>query len=130
MEERKDTISRQAAIDAARKCRVIEVTPAYMLIDKAEMMMELMCLPSAQPEWSEPLVICDNCGHAITVRKDDASAWKPYHDGDDIPDGRYLVQAADGEMHTGTMTGFGWIFGHYVPPVVAYRELPEKYVEE
>jgi len=45
-----DLISRQAAIDAARKCRVIEVTPAYILIDKSEIMTELMCLPSARPE--------------------------------------------------------------------------------
>ena len=45
-----ESISRQDAIDAARKCRVIEVTPAYMLIDKVEMMTELMYLPSAQLE--------------------------------------------------------------------------------
>lgn len=45
-----DTISRQAAIDVVRRCSVKEVTPAYMLIDKAEVMTELMMLPSAQPE--------------------------------------------------------------------------------
>ena len=45
-----DTIYRQAAIDAVRKCSVKEVTPAYMLIDKAEVMTELMMLPSAQ-QW-------------------------------------------------------------------------------
>lgn len=44
-----DTIYRRDAIDVARKCRVIEVTPAHMLIDKAEVMTELMMLPSAQP---------------------------------------------------------------------------------
>jgi len=43
-----DTISRQAAIDAVRKCRVIEVTPAYILIDKGEAVSELAMLPSAQ----------------------------------------------------------------------------------
>ena len=26
-------------------------------------------LPSAQPEWEEMLVICDNCGHAIHVKR-------------------------------------------------------------
>ena len=52
-----DLISRQTAIDAARKCRVVEVTSAYMLIDKAEMMTELMCLPSAQQE----IVRCKDC---------------------------------------------------------------------
>ena len=25
--------------------------------------------PSAQPEWEELLVICDNCGHAIHVKQ-------------------------------------------------------------
>ena len=29
----------------------------------------LMQLPSAQPEWEELLVICDNCGHAIRVKR-------------------------------------------------------------
>ena len=45
-----DLISRQAAIETVRKCNVKEVTPSYMLIDKAEAMTELMMLPSAQPE--------------------------------------------------------------------------------
>lgn len=44
----KDTISRQDAIDIVRKCSVKEVTPSYMLIDKAEAMTELMLLPSAE----------------------------------------------------------------------------------
>jgi hypothetical protein len=52
-----DTIYRQAAIDAARKCNVKEVTPSYMLIDKAEAMTELMMLPSAQPE----IIRCKDC---------------------------------------------------------------------
>ena len=37
-------------IEVVRKCSVKEVTPAYMLIDKAEVMAELMMLPFAQPE--------------------------------------------------------------------------------
>ena len=41
-------IDRQAAIDVVRKCRVIEVTPAYILIDKGEAVSELAMLPSAQ----------------------------------------------------------------------------------
>jgi hypothetical protein len=45
-----DAISRQAAIDVVRRCSVKEVAPAYMLIDKAEVMTELMMLPSAQPD--------------------------------------------------------------------------------
>lgn len=51
-------ISRQAAIDAARKCSVKEVTPDYMLIDKAEIMTELIMLPPAQPEY-EPVTAED-----------------------------------------------------------------------
>ncbi len=44
----KDSIYRQDAIDVVRKCSVKEVTPSYMLIDKAEAMTELMTLPSAE----------------------------------------------------------------------------------
>ena len=45
-----DLIDRQEAIDAARKCIVREVAPAYMLIDKSEIMTELMMLPTAGPK--------------------------------------------------------------------------------
>ena len=45
-----DPIERQDAINEALKCRVIEVTPAHMLIDKTEMVTKLLALPSAQPE--------------------------------------------------------------------------------
>lgn len=49
-------IEHQAAIDAVRKCPVKEVTPAYMLIDKEEVMTKLMLLPSAQPESTRTFV--------------------------------------------------------------------------
>lgn len=52
-----DTISRQLAVETIRKCAVKEVTPAYMLIDKAETMTELMMLPSAQPD----IIRCKDC---------------------------------------------------------------------
>ena len=55
--------------------------------------------------------------------------WKPYNEGDEIPNGKYLVQCTDGEMYTGAMTSFGWIFGYYIPVIVAYRHLPERYKE-
>ena len=51
----RDLISRQAAVEAARKCSVKEVTPDYMLIDKAEIMTELMMLPPAQSEEAIPV---------------------------------------------------------------------------
>ena len=54
-----DLISRQTAIDTVRKCSVKEVTPAYMLIDKAEVITELVMLPSAQPE----IIRCKDCKH-------------------------------------------------------------------
>ena len=74
-----DTISRRAAIDVVRKCPVKEVTPAYMLIDKAEAMTELMQLPPAQPErktgrWITKLenhtYECSECGNGIITNKD------------------------------------------------------------
>ena len=48
--EAMDLIERHAAIDLVRNCPVKEVTPAYMLIDKAEVMTGLMMLSPAQPE--------------------------------------------------------------------------------
>jgi hypothetical protein len=45
-----DLIDRKTAIETVRKCAVKEVTPAYMLIDRAEAMTELMMLPPAQHE--------------------------------------------------------------------------------
>ena len=49
-------INRQVAVDVVRKCRVIEVTPAYILIDKGEAVSKLVMLPSAQPEVCEDAV--------------------------------------------------------------------------
>jgi len=46
-----DLIDRKTAIETVRKCAVKEVTPAYMLIDKSEVMTDLMRLPSAQPNF-------------------------------------------------------------------------------
>lgn len=54
-----DLINREDALDVVRKCSVKEVTPAYMLIDKAEVMTELVMLPSAQPE----IIRCKDCKH-------------------------------------------------------------------
>lgn len=55
-------ICRQAALKAVRKCSVKEVTPAFMLVDKAEVMTELMMLPSAQPERTGKWVMNDHIG--------------------------------------------------------------------
>lgn len=42
-----DTIYRQAAIDAVRHSPIIEVQPAYMLIDKADVLKNLVMLSPA-----------------------------------------------------------------------------------
>lgn len=63
-----DSIDRHEAIDAVRNIIVKEVTPAYMLIDKAEVMTELMMMQSAQPE----IVRCKDCRHGVDY----------YHEGD------------------------------------------------
>ena len=46
-----DLISRQAAIEAVRHSPIIEVQPAYMLIDKGDALKNIVMLPSAQPEY-------------------------------------------------------------------------------
>ena len=76
---KEDLISRKAAIDAVRKCSVKEVTPAFMLVDKAEVMTELMMLPSAQPETAKRIVgksrngmtlwyQCDMCNEPVDAQ--------------------------------------------------------------
>lgn len=45
-----DLIYRQAAIEAVRHSPIIEVQPAYMLIDKGDALKNIVMLPSAQPE--------------------------------------------------------------------------------
>lgn len=54
-------------IEVVRKCSVKEVTPAYMLIDKAEVMAELMMLSPAQPEKDIGIKgwICPVCGRGL-----------------------------------------------------------------
>lgn len=81
--EFEDTVSRQLAIEKVRKCRVIEVTPAHMLIDKTEVMTELILLPSAHPEqWSfscsqEKSEKWLNIAESILDGKDGADPIKP-----------------------------------------------------
>ena len=60
-----DLISRQAAIDAIDKAlsRTF-IEPCGEMILKA--------VPSVQSDFSELLVICDNCGHAIHIKRTDA----------------------------------------------------------
>ena len=76
------------------------------------------------PLLSTILRILEPMGLHLAIEKE---GWKPYKEGEEIPNGKYLVQCTDGEMYTGAMTSFGWIFGYYVPEIVAYRNLPEKY---
>ena len=71
--------------------------------------------------------ILEPMGLRLVIEKE---GWKPYIEGDEIPNGKYLVQCTDGEMYTGAMTNFGWIFGYHVPEIVAYRSLPERYKEK
>ena len=83
-----DLISREAAIDVARKCSVKEVTPAYMLINKAEVMTELMMLPSIQPDggtWIKmsdadgDYYVCDQCGEELPRYTAKSPTWDiPY----------------------------------------------------
>ena len=45
-----DLIDRQEAIDAVRHSPIIEVQPAYMLIDKGDAIKNLIMVSSVQPE--------------------------------------------------------------------------------
>lgn len=90
-----DCIDRQAAIETVRKCAVKEVTPAYMLIDRAEAMTELMMLPSAQPE----IIRCRDCKHSEHWYSDKCRCFLWHETGIDVfEDGfcNYAERRADG----------------------------------
>lgn len=57
-----DTISRWGAINLIERMKPYQQDAD----DIAEMIHNM---PSARPEWEELLVICDNCGHAIRVKR-------------------------------------------------------------
>ena len=69
-----DLIDRHEAIDIVRNTIVKKFTPAYALIDKAEVMTELMMMPSAQPK----IIRCKDCKHwdgVDTCDVIDAPVW-------------------------------------------------------
>ena len=61
-----DLISRKAAIDAMEQAKK-QYFDRVVIIGKMQDIVNN--LPSAQPEWNELMVICDNCGHAIHVKR-------------------------------------------------------------
>ena len=70
-----DLINRQAVIDHLRA--IINATDDISgynvgFIDGLEFCIDhLSTMPSALPDWNEMLVLCDNCGHAIHVKRTD-----------------------------------------------------------
>lgn len=74
-----DIIYRKAAIKAVTHSPIIEVQPAYMLIDKADVLKNLVMIPSAQRtgRWirkSNWMWTCSCCGsdNAYAYKADDA----------------------------------------------------------
>lgn len=66
-----DMISRKAAIDElVRWGRIPDYNDGEKIVIGAAIGM-ISSLPSVQPkpDWNELLVICDNCGHAIRVKR-------------------------------------------------------------
>ena len=62
----KDTIYRQDAIDTFLTTGSFFVYGENVCKAVASRLKEL---PSVEPNWNEMLVICDNCGHAIHVKR-------------------------------------------------------------
>lgn len=73
-----DTISRKSVIDAVHAAvrpfiaddgdEMNDADKLVLSINKA-VCNAIKALPTALPEWEELLVICDNCGHAIHVKR-------------------------------------------------------------
>lgn len=69
-----DLISRKAAIDALEKIKDPEAkgtVGSFLNLIVQRNIEVINTLPSAQPEsdWEELLVVCDNCGHVIHVKR-------------------------------------------------------------
>ena len=48
---------------------------AYLLFGAEKKIWQLIeNAPTIEPDWNEMLVICDNCGHAIHVKREDAKS--------------------------------------------------------
>ena len=67
-----DLISRQAAINVADMADYTGLSVEDVKKVTDEVVKGLKALPSAQPEsdWTEILVICDNCGHVIHAKRE------------------------------------------------------------
>ena len=70
-----DLIERQAATDALRKMQTYKLFSGddMLLIDQAGAMMELMMLPSAQPE----IIVCEDCKWRMSENRKTTSLWLP-----------------------------------------------------
>ena len=71
-----DTISRQAAIDAAEESRRLNhhqdgKAACAHEYEHRHFLKLLRDLPSAQPDWTEIMIQCDNCGHMIHAKRED-----------------------------------------------------------
>lgn len=83
-----DAIDRQAAITAIQAAYADteggdDKYAVWKNIGLTNALHIMQDLPSAQPEWNEMLVICDNCGHAIHVKRSDRSDGRNRQTGGD-----------------------------------------------
>lgn len=128
-----DAVSRQEAIDTVRKRSVKEVTPAYMLIDKAEVMTELALLP---PVHSKTCVYWDRESNFCALHRTSAHLehrWIPCYPSELPKDMPLWVTFDDGYGYRYVETVF-WDMTEWnvdVSNAIAYMpyEEPEPYKE-
>ena len=127
-----DLISRQAAIDAVRHSPIIEVQPAYMLIDKGDAIKKLIKLPSAQ---SEPHWI--PCSERLPEEDTEVLISYRYKDGEGDTSHVNIDITTYGQMYFGGnkvgyyknwRAPFEYFESNY--EVVAWMPLPEAYEEK
>ena len=103
-----DLIDRQAAIEAVRTMQTYKLAEGddMLLIDKAEVQTELMCLPSAQPQWtpcSERLPELTEHTHCIEhdIYKNDDTVVR-----DEYASSAVLCTMANGKIEIGSIVHF------------------------
>lgn len=92
--------------------------------------------PTIEPDWTGLMVICDNCGHAIHVKRIDVKPtiepqkWIPISV--KLPEKRQdvIVTVNDGMIYTDTDEWIGTGFFAYGHNVVAWQSLPDPWKGE
>ena len=114
-----DLISRQDAIDAVRKCAIKNIGDWAMLVDKAEAILALNALPSADTEWIPCSERLPDIGELVLITQNRG-------DGDKTVETAYLTSDGPNDLYW----SIELFKSRETDEVLAWMPLPEPYREE